>query len=478
MKIKLLPLILCAGMLLFAGCQSDGEGDADTTASDDAVQETITQAEVITVNYTKSGEIITNPGMGWVLYGLPSDQSFETLAMGKTGYMRFEWSTLNPEEGVYNWEPVQRYIDEWSSEGMQFSFGVMSANTSGSALATPMWVFDKGAAYTMGPIEQDSTDLTHYIPVWDDPVYVEECAKFAAAMAEQFDGNPDVAFIDIRNYGNWGEMHNYPFQKYAAALDDEGIKPLIQPYIDSFKKTRLVLCWPEPPFKNTSQWAVDNNIGLRRDGMMGRMGWGGSRGDEIALAKDKTPIIWEFISGYRGLENQEGRPWNDEDFFMCLEMSTPDYIGMGQWGDDAQYMYSQKEELIKKAANMMGYHFAMTKASFTNMVTADEAGAVEVTIENSGVNRQLTDCVVKLTLLGSDNKEVTSYVTDWDMGSILAGQTASFTAQASFADAPAGTYQLVIGLFRDAQDKLPTYKMENSEKARGGFYVLGDIRIK
>ena len=38
-------------------------------------------------------------------------------------------------------------------------------------------------------------------------MYLQACRDFASALAEHFDGDPRVEFIDIRPFGNWGEWH-------------------------------------------------------------------------------------------------------------------------------------------------------------------------------------------------------------------------------------------------------------------------------
>ena len=447
----------------------------------------------VTVEFEKSGEVVLNPGQGWILYGSPGNQSAATLALGTTGYQRFDWCVLNPEEDVYNWTPVDNAISQWAQEGKQFCFGVMSVNTFGNVYATPKWVFDKGAKFTMGNNESRRNDMRYFIPVWNDPVYVAACKKFAEAMAEKYDGNPNIAFIDIRNYGNWGEMHSYPFERETFPLKpEEVINLLFQPYIDNFKKTPLIICHPHTVKNITWQddakydydydiimhWAVDHGIGLRRDGIMGKIGIGGSDGDEIASAIGRTPIAWEFLGTYRNRENDTNKPWKDEDFIDIINRNKPNYIGMGQWGNDAQYMLSKKPELVREVANMMGYHFAMTSAKYPKTLSANTAKEMTVCIENSGVTTMLTDCVIKLVLLNNNDEVVSVYKTDWDAKSFKADETVILKTIAGFTGVSAGEYRLAIGLFLHENDLQPTYQMENKDKTRNGFYIIGNMRIK
>ena len=82
----------------------------------------------------------------------------------------------------------------------------MCANSSSTQYnyITPEWVFDAGAEsyeYT------SSSGFTQIIPVWTDEIFIEKMQNFVAALGERYNGNENIAWIDIRNYGNWGEQH-------------------------------------------------------------------------------------------------------------------------------------------------------------------------------------------------------------------------------------------------------------------------------
>ena len=150
---------------------------------------------------------------------------------------------------------------------------------------------------------------------------------------------------------------------------------------------------------------------------------------------------------------------------------------MGQWGDDAQYMLSQKPRLVKEVANLMGFNFSMTTASYTDTILVGETMEISLSIENSGVTNMLTNCVMKLTLLDSENKVVSSFTTDWDAKTINGGTTSDFTANAVFDNAPAEIYQLALGLYRNENDQKPTYNLDNKGRTKDGFYRIGTLKI-
>src|SRR5712691_8993247 len=63
-----------------------------------------------------SNDVILNPGKGWVLYGLPSDQTARTMAYASVGYMRYDWSSIEPAEGIYNWSLIDHALNAWKAQ--------------------------------------------------------------------------------------------------------------------------------------------------------------------------------------------------------------------------------------------------------------------------------------------------------------------------------------------------------------------------
>ena len=97
--------------------------------------------------------------------------------------------------------------------------------------------------------------------------------NFLKVMAERYDNNPNVAFMDIGSYGTWGEGHtvhasriDYPFATYKAHIDL---------HCKYFKNTQLCISDDVDGWNNTSgnypvmDYALsqaDDHPALRSDG--------------------------------------------------------------------------------------------------------------------------------------------------------------------------------------------------------------------
>ena len=247
------------------------------------------QARARDVFFSEDTGVFRNPGQGWSA----SKGSFaraESLVNVGAVYARFHWAELQPEEGRFNWTPLDETIAFAASKGLPASFRVMCVNrhnTNGEE--TPQWVFDKGAAYepftapaTIGGVE---TNLLHLAPVFDDPVFMSAHSNFIAALAARYDGDPRLAGLDLGSYGHWGEWHCYglpPNTNGYLSAEVSAQVPYAPPheyplavrrqyadwYLNGFRETPLVFMTDDA---ETLKYAIGeqgpSRVGLRRDGV-------------------------------------------------------------------------------------------------------------------------------------------------------------------------------------------------------------------
>ena len=128
-------------------------------------------------------------------------------------YLRIPWSYIEPAEGRYNWSVLDTPAQRWIAKGKQVAFRI-SCYESWTRRATPQWVADVGAkGYNFRPGAGVQADGPFWEPDYDDPVFLTKLDRFLAAMAGRYDGNPEVAFVDIGSLGVWGEGHTWASTK-------------------------------------------------------------------------------------------------------------------------------------------------------------------------------------------------------------------------------------------------------------------------
>jgi Domain of unknown function (DUF4832)/Beta-galactosidase len=421
------------------------------------------------INPKTSSDIILNPGKGWVLYGLPSDHSANVIASASVGYMRYDWSSIEPVQGLYNWSVIDYAIKVWQAQGKQFAFGVMNADSSDYSVqyVTPRWVFADGAQSVRSQTFDNILGKTgiQYEPVWNDPVFLQKLKDFVTALAQRYDNNPNIAYIDVRSYGNWGEQHVYGIPP-SIALSPADVQKHIQLYADAFKHVQIIVPWGASNYSSVYNWAVDNKVGMRRDGLMVD-----SDGSELTRANGHAPSIFEFYASYQWLL-QNGY-WSDAKLRNDVIKGKPSYIGMGQWGNDADMMLANNEALIHDLANQMGYYFVLKSATIPTAISNSQSFHMSLSWNNQGVTYLYGSCRVAIALLDSSGNVVQRrWFTSSNPQTWAPGQTKQENTAITFTGVRAGTYKLAVGLFQNESDSNPIYKIGNQGRTANGWYVL------
>ena len=127
--------------------------------------------------------------------------------------------------------------------------------------------------------------------------------------------------------------------------------------------------------------------------------------------------------------------------------------------------------------NLEEFNFSVTSVSYANNMFLCEAQEISLSIENSGIAKIQTDCVIKLVLLNNNDKLIASYTTGWDAKSINGGSTVDFKDHVVFANAPEGIYKLAVGLFHHENDPKPRYNLDNAVRTDDDFYVIGTVNV-
>ena len=441
--------------------------------------EDIQNSEKILIEYQeRSDVIIGNPGKGYERYGDASvATSDKVLEYAGIGYWRFPWFMLEPKEGEYNWKPIDDFLEKWDERGGRCAFGVMAVASSSSNFSeymTPKWVFDAGAK----PLFVTYSDgRSQYIPAdWSDPVFLEKVAGFAKALAERYDGDRRIAYIDIRTCGNWGETHimSMPAGTPDITLDD--IKNHIDAWSDQFRETQLMLNVANWPYeKEKIDYALLKGVGLRYDGVQARP----YTQYRLVPAIDKQPSAWEFWNPYANVKKQNPRNfkgWDVERYLQQFLIGKPSYADLGQYNTDPDQMIADEEALVRFMANKMGYHFSLRSIEMPDSISGDEAFQISFSWKNSGVNRLYEPCYPVLAVLDSNNQPVAkcplegSHPENWESNKVTVENL-----KATFETLHDDSYKLAIGLFYDLADEAPGYKIANYDMTADKWYLLADL---
>lgn len=424
----------------------------------DEVQMSQNEDDTVTKTYD-TDEVLINPGKGLVLRNSMNKNYDNILSVF---YYRFEWREIEPEEGKFNWELIDNKIEECKKRNKKFAFGVMAASSSkNNQYVTPKWVFDKGASsyiYNNGYVDQ-------IIPNWKDNIFLENMNKLVEEMGKRYDGNENIAYIDIRSYGNWGEQHLGTIN--GDEILPEELKQLyIEPYIQNFKKTLLVNPWGNDSYADTYKWAIDNGLTIRRDGILKYY-----NGKNIFdYAYGKKPTIFEYIYDYNSMKNSN--LWSEELLIDYLEKWHPSYT------EFFPEMYKDNQDFCKYIANKVGYYFKFKQASYTNTIKTTETDKISLSFINEGVAPLYEPCTTYIGLLDKNYKLVKKYKTDINAQKWMPSEEVQENIDIRLDGVNDGEYIMAVGLFYNEDDEKPTYLLGNTGKTDDNWYVFGKINIE
>lgn len=428
-----------------------------------------------TVVFTENTEVIAeNPGKGWVRYRSDSQESQDVLQYVSIGYDRFNWNQVEPQEGVYDWSVIDTFINKWDALGKKAAFGIACASSTNSAsYLTPKWVFDAGAAYTMNG--------SQYVPVWNDPVYLAKLEDFTRAFAQKYDGDPRIAYIDIRSYGNFGETHTSGLSgSVGLSANDE--KAHIDIATRYFHQTQLII-----PTANTAEqgiktkYAVNKGVGLRIDSIMNG---NYSETHKLDDAYGHEPTVFEFVNSYGSMKsaadaygsasNDDGH-WNKDRYLLSFFIGKPSYMDLGQYNNDSQNFINDYRELIELLSNKMGYHFVLESMNIPQYISAQKPFSVRATWINKGVAPLYEDCYPALALLDSNDQVIDKcWLTGFSPEEWMPDEEAIESANVQFAVAEGQNVKLAIGLFSKKTDVSPSFRIGNYNRTSNNWYVIAN----
>lgn len=373
---------------------------------------------IIIITPTQITDYLSNPGMGWQEANtLNSPLLPETVAFRRPQYA---WRDQNPQEGVFDWTSVEADLQAAVTQNKQFSFRIYTMR-SGAEHKIPQWVLNKGAAL-----------LPNGAPDYSNCVYQEWWGNFVEAMRQKYDGNSDIAFIDISGYGNYGEW-SYESQTdiTANSLDSQARQRLADMFIGGagtidcrlangqtqtvsynypgFQSTQLLM-----PYAGIAQSTYyvsgrRTDVGLRED-CLGSASHTDNMllkiGDVISNTWPYAPIVYEFCSGSTG----------DQAF-----VANADTILKQTHGSIVHdnLRGTRSASILTNLLKYAGYRFTLKQISYPFTVDAGQTFELAMTWANVGYApvypKMGQDFELHFYLMGADDSVVQDWLINTDL---------------------------------------------------------------
>lgn len=398
---------------------SSWQASSSSSRNDEKDTSSVPSADTTKITYTlkRFDGPLSNPHKGFTVptggawtfvpefeygpYGSLNNRAWDLVSYG-SGYQ--QWNKLNPAKGVYDWTELEKLLNALAEHNMTYALRVLPYTPSFIKSDfppqedydwTPPFVYEMGAKKIQ--IDLRGTEFHAYAPVWDDSIYIWAAKEFAKALAEKYDGDPRIEYIDVRTFGEWGEWHTSHMLGSEMPADSV-LKDMLDYYASVFKKTQLVL--PSNGFGDVYTHALDLGITKRDDGFIGIPG----RPDTLLRAYNANlPTIAENIAGYRTmLANDDLIPggtqkWTAERWVDAITTAHLTYYVLDQDNDCGYYFYKDNKALADSMSKVIGYNFTVTQAELLTVATptaensTDSAAGnvvtntLNITVKNTGV---------------------------------------------------------------------------------------------
>jgi len=420
------------------------------------------------------GEIpVTNPLKGWAVWGESTSYKQDvTLA-----YVLIKWSDLEPQKGVYDFETLEKNFNfaEWKSKNARFIIRLVCdypEDIEGN-MTIPQWLYD----------EMDGDGQQYYnnygigfAPNYSNPTFIEAHASVIKALAERYNNDPYVAYVQLGSVGHWGEWHvNYGkgINKLPKA---DILDQYVQPYIDYFTNKMLSIRRP-------TAIAGENNFGLYNDVFGDKdetdiwlerfaEGYFAEQTDEDIPA---MPDFWETaVSGGEISSNHELEYYLGEGFeetFKEVEECHTTFLGpKAPYGLEKGNEY---QENMDKMTSKMGYCFTIDKVVVENLNKKKDL-KIKINWQNIGVAPIYQNWPICISITGADGTEYASEVIDSNMTQWLPGTSKIKYKISNTKDLPKGDYRINISIL-DPITMKPGIALALDDEEKDLIYNIGEF---
>ena len=428
-----------------ATSSSSWQASSSSSRNDEKDSSSVPSADTTKITYTlkRFDGPLSNPHKGFTVptggawtfvpefeygpYGSLNNRAWDLVSYG-SGYQ--QWNKLNPAKGVYDWTELEKLLNALAEHNMTYALRVLPYTPSFIKSDfppqedydwTPPFVYEMGAKKIQ--IDLRGTEYHAYAPVWDDSIYIWAVKEFAKALAEKYDGDPRIEYIDIRTFGEWSEWHTSHILGSEMPADSVLID-MLDYYASLFKKTQLVL--PSNGFGDVYTHALELGITKRDDGFIGIPG----RPDTLLRAYNANlPTIAENIAGYKTmLANDDLIPggtqkWTAERWVDAITTAHLTYYVLDQDNDCGYYFYKDNKALADSMSKVIGYNFTVTRAELLTIEGADNAAStagksadtaagnvatntLNITVTNTGVAPCFFDVYLVVEFVDSTGKSL------------------------------------------------------------------------
>lgn len=461
-------------------------------------QRAISQIEddVLVIRPQEIDDVLANPGMGFMTFqrfngdslnegsgwteGFPIDyQEFDGDLVNQNhpsttiAYWRVYWKFMEPEEGGYRWDMLDKVLETARSRGQTLILRIAPYGT-GAERDVPHWY------RAMVGTEEEwaySNPVNKWVVDPEDSRYAQYFGGFIRALGERYDGHPDLEAVDLSIVGAWGEGAG------SELLTQPTREALVSSYTDSFRKTPLIALLMD---KKTNMYASSQiPVGWRVD-CIGDLGfWAEDQNGwthmydfypqeiincEVEDDWIKSPLSFEICGTFLRWRDREG--YDREDVKYIFDETLKWH--MSSFNAKSSPVPEEWKDLVDEWLKKMGYRFVLRRFSYPRQLHPNGSLAFLSWWENKGVAPCYKDFTLALRLISENDSIVLpteAIIKEWLPGDNIYDHSIELPT-----DMAPDTYELQIAVV-DRVNYEPRVNLAIEGRQEDGWYPLGPIEI-
>ena len=441
--------------------------------------------ETVIVRPQEIDDVLTNPGIGFMTFqrfngdqlneakgwteGKPIIyQDFDGDLTNKDhpdttiAYFRIYWKFIEPQRRKYRWDLIDEALDTARQRGQSLMLRIAPYGT-GNQNDVPGWY-----RTLVGEKKDWRQEKWQVDP--EDPRYVQHFTAMIKSLGKRYDGHADLESVDVSIVGAWGEGAG------SALLTPKTRRALVDAYIDSFKKTHLVMLLTD---EKTNGYALSRaDVGWRIDclGDMGGFSPTWSHMNDYypqaiinfgaADAWKKAPVTLEVCWVMQH--------WKDMGWEVDHIIAESLKWHISSFNAKSSPVPQEWWPSVNSWLRAMGYRFILRKFTYPAALKPGDKLSFTSWWENAGVAPCYRKFPLALRLKSNEKTEILT--TDADIRTWLPGDNLYDDTVLVPSGMPPGEYDLQIGILDPLSNK-PAILLAISGKGPDDWYYLGKIKI-
>ncbi len=435
-----------------------------------------------------------NPLRGY--YRWQNQELVPQSAPAKDAYRRYYWKDLEGAAGQYNFSAILNDLAAAKSQGRKFAFRVrMMAGYEDNQLYLPSYVVGNAACQAGCGFWADTDSAVPgltFIPDWNDGWLQQRARALLSALAAALGpNNPDIAWIDVGMYGQYGE---WALRSSAYASPPAGIvaatnaskREFAKMHFDAFPAQQHVMFIPYSnkdalSYGLLEQTITSRPVGLRAD-CLSRYGyfdqWTNRPTEWAPFANQwqKAPVVSEFCPFTSGdPQNNPATARQQAAAFHISLFSNGNFETSRPDAERWSALTAQEQNDLLMLARESGYRYGVDSST----VSLSDSGALTVTatLRNHGSAPAYEAWQVKVELVNSGGAIVWQAPLNANLGA-LAGGGVTATTQGSWSLPllATGDYTLRLVARDSSSSPRAPLKWVVSERASDGGLAIATLR--